>query len=83
MNTRFTNYLTSVAKQTGSVSIALTKEAKKARNAVVTEIYKQGYSAEIIADIMKLSNAQIRGILVRNGVYKGTAKKIADEEFGE
>ena len=83
MNTRFTNYLTSVAKQTGPNSVTWAKNTKKVRNAVVTEVYNQGYSVDIIADIMNLSNAQIRGMLVRNGVYKGTAKKIADEEFGE
>ena len=59
------------------------RNIKRVRNAIVTELYTEGHSIEAIRIVMGLSLPQARSILVRSGVYKSTAKRIADEEFGE
>jgi light-regulated signal transduction histidine kinase (bacteriophytochrome) len=83
MNMRFANYLEAIAGQVGPISAERIKAARKIRNKVITVIYKQGHAVRDIAGALRLSEAQVRGVLVRNGEYNKAVTAISPEEFGE
>lgn len=55
----------------------------QARNAILENLYDQGYDVETLAECFRLSKMSVIMRLVRMGVYDKTIlEEIPEEEFG-